>query len=146
MFGKALSSSILVYLWYEVDYATCTLLRSAPECSMMFHVVFSLAQMLALSKQAHDCQWMFENALMGGIWKVQLYWHSWEWTSSVFWVISGFQGQTLSTEYAVWREKCNGACAGGKALSRVWDFNMLLGLLKTCKPVRAVCCTTLAAP
>lgn len=65
MFGKALSSSILVYLWYEVDYATCTLLKSAPEGSMMFYVVFTLARMLALSKQAHDCQWDVWNCSHG---------------------------------------------------------------------------------
>lgn len=58
MFGKALSSSILIYLWYEVDYGTCTLLKSAPECSMVFYIVFSAAQMLALTKRARDCsQW-----------------------------------------------------------------------------------------
>lgn len=52
---------------------------------------------------------------------------------------------SLSTESAVQSEKYKGPSAGGRALSKAQDFNMMLGLLKTYKPVRAVCCTTLAA-
>lgn len=88
---------------------------------------------------------MFETSPIGSICKVLLYCHSSERTCSVFWVTRGFRGESVSTESAARSEKYNGASAGGRALSKAQDFNMMSGLLKTYKPVRAVCCTTLAA-
>lgn len=42
----------------------------------------------------------------------------------VFWVTPGFQGESISTESAVQSEKCNGASAGGTALSKGQGFNI----------------------
>lgn len=88
---------------------------------------------------------IFETSPMGSIWKVLSNCHSWEWTCLVFWVTPGIQGECVSTESAVQSEKHNGASAGGRALSKGQCLNMMSGLLKTYRPARAVCCTTLAA-
>lgn len=146
MFGKHFSSSILKYLWYEVDFDICTLLKSTPECSVVFYIVFFLACILTLNKWAHDCSlwyiWDFSNgkylesAVVQPLLRANRFsvlgeprlsgWECINWVCSVEWKI---QVVLLQEE----------------RLSKAQDFNMMSGLLKTYKPVRAVCCTTLAA-